>query len=58
VYECIASRDAVAVLDGWKKAFPDVRLTCIGKVKEEPGIILRDKDGARPLKVHGYSHFE
>jgi thiamine-monophosphate kinase len=53
----IASRDAVKVLDAWKKQFPKVRLSCIGKITAGEGISLRDKRGLRPLSAHGYVHF-
>jgi thiamine-monophosphate kinase len=53
----VAGRDAVPVLDAWKKAFPQVTLTCIGKIIEGEGIHLRDRKGARPLLEHGYNHF-
>ena len=53
----VASRDAVPLLDAWRKQFPDVALTCIGKIKEGEGIIIRDKHNVRPLTVHGYDHF-
>jgi thiamine-monophosphate kinase len=54
----VTSSDAVPVLDGWKKKFPNVRLTCIGKITKGEGITLRDKDGVRPLSAHGYVHFK
>ena len=54
----VASKDAVPLLDGWKKKFPTLPLSCIGKITAEPGLRLRDKDGVRPLNVHGYTHFE
>jgi thiamine-monophosphate kinase len=53
----VASRDAVGVLDGWKKQFPDLRLSCIGKITADEGMKLRDKQGLRPLSAHGYVHF-
>jgi thiamine-monophosphate kinase len=53
----VAGRDAVPVLDAWKKEFPEVALTCIGKVTAAEGIHLRDKEGVRPLTAHGYEHF-
>ena len=53
----VASRDAVPLLDAWRKQFPNVALTCIGKIKEGEGIIIRDKHNVRPLTVHGYDHF-
>jgi thiamine-monophosphate kinase len=53
----VASRDAVPVLDAWKKQFPGLALTCIGKIKAGEGITIRDKQGVRPLTAHGYVHF-
>ncbi len=53
----VASRDAVPLLDAWKTQFPQVRLTCIGKIKEGDGVTIRDRDGVRPLTAHGYVHF-
>ena len=53
----VASKDAVPLLDAWKKQFPKLPLTCIGKIIASEGIHLRDKQGARPLNVHGYEHF-
>jgi len=54
----VTSKDAVPLLDGWKEEFPTLPLSCIGKITAEPGLRLRDKDGVRPLNVHGYTHFE
>jgi thiamine-monophosphate kinase len=53
----VASRDAVPVLDGWHRQFPDLRLTCIGKITGTEGITIRDKQGVRPLTANGYVHF-
>jgi len=53
----VASRDAVPVLDAWKKQFPKLALTCIGKIKAGEGVTIRDKHGVRPLTAHGYAHF-
>ena len=53
----VASRDAVLLLDAWKEQFPQVKLTCIGKISEKEGISIRDKTGVRSLKEHGYTHF-
>jgi len=53
----VASTDAVPLLDGWKARFPEVPLTCIGKITAEPGLRLRDKEGVRPFTAHGYTHF-
>jgi thiamine-monophosphate kinase len=53
----IGSRDAVPVLDAWKKQFPDLELSCIGKITAAHGLTIRDQQGVRPLTVHGYTHF-
>ncbi|HOX55595.1 MAG TPA: thiamine-phosphate kinase [Candidatus Paceibacterota bacterium] len=53
----VASRDAVPLLDEWRKHFPKLPLTCIGKIKAGEGITIRDKDGVRPFTGHGYAHF-
>jgi thiamine-monophosphate kinase len=52
-----AGRQAVPLLDAWRKRFPALRLTCIGKITEKEGLAIRDKQGARPLTDHGYMHF-
>ena len=53
----VASRDAVPLLDGWKKQFPELKLSCIGKITAGEGLTIRDKDRVRPLTAHGYVHF-
>ena len=53
----VASRDAVPLLDAWKKQFSGLALTCIGKIKAGEGITIRDQQGVRPLTAHGYVHF-
>ncbi len=53
----VAGRDAVPLLDAWKKQFPNVRLSCIGKITSAPGLKLRDKTGVHSLEAHGYVHF-
>jgi thiamine-monophosphate kinase len=53
----VASRDAVKLLDSWKKKFPKLKLSCIGKIVAGDGVILRDKTGAQKLNGHGYVHF-
>jgi len=50
--------DAVILYDAWKKRFAGLPLKCIGKITNEPGIILRDKNGIHPLTAHGYDHFQ
>ena len=53
----VASRDAVPLLDAWRKQFPKLPLTCVGKIKAGDGITIRDKQSVRPLTAHGYDHF-
>jgi thiamine-monophosphate kinase len=48
---------AVQLMDAWKEQFPHVRLSCIGKITAAKGLVIRDKQGARPLTLHGYEHF-
>ena len=38
-----ARRDAVPLADAWRKQFPKVRLSCIGKITAAPGLKLRDE---------------
>lgn len=53
----VAARDAVALADAWRNAFPAVKISCIGRITPEPGLRLRDKEGVRPFTGHGYVHF-
>jgi thiamine-monophosphate kinase len=53
----VASREAVTLLDAWKKQFPNLKLSCIGKITAGEGVMIRDKEGVRPLVAHGYIHF-
>ena len=53
----VASSDAVTVLDAWKKQFPELPLTCIGRITEGQSLKLRDKNGLREIALHGYEHF-
>jgi thiamine-monophosphate kinase len=52
----VGSRDAVRLLDTWKLAFPQTPLSCIGKTTPTPGLMLRTKEGMRPITAHGYVH--
>lgn len=53
----VASKDAVKLLDEWRKKFSKVKLSCIGKIVAGDGILLRDKHGAHKLSAQGYVHF-
>jgi thiamine-monophosphate kinase len=54
----VASNNAVKLMDAWKKKFPDVKLSCIGKCSSTPGLRIRDNEGVRELSAQGYVHFE
>jgi thiamine-monophosphate kinase len=54
----IAARDAVPLHDAWKAQFPELKLSCIGKITAEHGVRLRDRKGVQPFNAHGYVHFE
>jgi thiamine-monophosphate kinase len=53
----VASKDAVKLLDAWKKKFPELKLSCIGKIVAGDGILIRDKSGSHKLNANGYVHF-
>jgi thiamine-monophosphate kinase len=53
----LAGKAAVTLLDAWKKEFPKVKLSCIGKIIAGEGILIRDKIGSHTLNANGYVHF-
>jgi thiamine-monophosphate kinase len=53
----VAGKDAVKLLDAWKKKFPKLKLSCIGKIVADDGILIRDKSGSHQFNAHGYVHF-
>ena len=53
----VAGRDAVKLLDAWKKKFPAVKLACIGKIIAEAGLWLHDQRGRHLFTAVGYVHF-
>jgi len=53
----VASKNAVKLLDGWKKKFPKLKLSCIGKIVAGDGVLIRDKGGSHKLNAQGYVHF-
>ena len=53
----LAGKHAVPLADAWKRKFPGVKLSCIGKIIAGEGIKLRDETGVRSLTAHGYVHF-
>jgi thiamine-monophosphate kinase len=54
----VASPAAVKLLDAWKKAFPHLKLTCIGRIISGEGIRLRTPTGVQSLPARGYEHFQ
>lgn len=50
---------AVELLDAWKERFPDLKLSCIGKVVPEKEICILSRTGRfTNLDCHGYDHFQ
>ena len=52
-----APQDAVPLLDAWRARFPNLRLTCIGRLTREPGIRLRTEQGLQTVPPRAYEHF-
>jgi len=50
-------RDAVKLLDAWKKQFPKLKLSCVGKIVAGEGVLIRGKSGSHRLAANGYVHF-
>ena len=53
----LPANQAVGLMDAWKKKFPNLKLSCIGKMTSEAGLKIRDKEGVRQLNLKGYTHF-
>ena len=53
----VAGGDSVELLDTWKEKFPQLKLSCIGKIVAGDGILIRDKSGSHKLNANGYVHF-
>jgi len=53
----VAAGDAVNLMDGWKKVFPNTKLSCIGKIVAGEGITLNDSYGSQTFNGDGYVHF-
>lgn len=52
----VPAKVAVALKDQWREQFPNLELSCIGKIVKEPGLHLKDERGIRELHDHGYEH--
>jgi thiamine-monophosphate kinase len=53
----IASKDAVKLVDAWKSQFPELQLSCVGKIVAGEGIVIRDKMGTHTFNAQGFVHF-
>ena len=53
----LPGKHAVKLVDAWKKKFPTLKLSCIGKIVAGEGILIRDKIGSHKLNANGYVHF-
>ena len=53
----LPSREAVPMIDAWKKRFPELPLTCVGKITVGPELHIKNKAGMRPVTENGYVHF-
>ena len=53
----VAPANAIRLLDGWKSKFPNVRISCIGRLISQPGIFLRNERGLVPVTAKGFQHF-
>lgn len=53
----VAAGAAVKLVDAWKKKFPAVKLSCIGRIVAGDGLVIRDGRGLHAFNAHGYAHF-
>jgi thiamine-monophosphate kinase len=53
----LGSQDAVKLLDAWREKFPELKLSCIGRIVAGEGILIRDRHGVHPFNANGYEHF-
>ena len=54
----LAAGKAVALKDAWAKRFPDLKLSCIGKITDVRRLRIVTEQGVRDLTEHGYAHFQ
>ena len=53
----LPASEAVPLVDGWKNKFPNLKLSCIGRITATKGLKLRDEHGTRELSGGGFDHF-
>lgn len=49
---------AVSLLDAFREAFPQISISCIGRITGDKGLHIRNKEGREVQSGHGYIHFE
>lgn len=54
----LPSKHAVPLNDAWKKQFSNLKLSCVGKTTETPGLRIRDQNSIHPMAIDGYVHFK
>jgi thiamine-monophosphate kinase len=54
----VPASQVVSLIDSWRDRFVGLKLSCIGRITKEPGLIVRDAGGSRPLNLDGYVHFQ
>jgi thiamine-monophosphate kinase len=54
----VPAAQVVRLTDAWRDRFEGLKLSCIGRIVESPGVILRQGDASRPLNLDGYVHFQ
>lgn len=54
----LPAKQAVPLHDQWKTQFPELRLHCIGKITNQPGLHLRSDNGVQPFHAQGYDHLQ
>lgn len=53
----LPASQAVPLRDSWKLRFPELRLTCIGRITAHSGLHIRRGNTLQPLEGGGYEHF-
>jgi thiamine-monophosphate kinase len=54
----VPAPQVVKLMDAWRERFAGLKLSCIGRITKESGLILRDAGGSRSLNLDGYVHFQ
>jgi thiamine-monophosphate kinase len=53
----VGPQQTVPLRDAWIQAFPRLKISCIGRITEEPGVRMRTHNRLQPLTEHGFLHF-